>query len=54
MWFSFVPIPFCAEVIVVEFGSVPYPSCVEVVVILALCLASCVEVVVLERGVVYP
>jgi len=40
-------------VIVVEFGLVPYPSCVEMIVALALCLASCVEVVVLERGVVY-
>ena len=37
----------------VEFGLVSYPSCVDVIVILALCLASCVEVVVLERGVVY-
>ena len=37
----------------VEFGLVPYPSCVEVIVVLALCLASCVEVVVLEKGVVY-
>ena len=27
--------------------------CVEEIVVLALCLASCVEVVVLERGVVY-
>ena len=39
--------------IVVEFGLVPYPSCVEVIIVLSLCLASCVEVVVLERGVVY-
>ena len=31
----------------------PYPSCVEVIVVLALCLASCVEVLLLERGVVY-
>ena len=30
-----------------------YLSCVEVIVVLALCLASCVEVVVLEGGVVY-
>ena len=37
----------------VEFDLVPYPSCVKVIVILVLCLASCVEVVVLERGVVY-
>ena len=27
-----------------------YPSCVEVIVVLALCLASCVEVVVGERS----
>ena len=39
--------------IVIEFGLGPYPSCVEVIVVLALCLTSCVEVVVLERGVVY-
>jgi len=32
---------------------VPYPSCVEVIVVFALCLASCVEVVVFESGVVY-
>ena len=37
----------------IEFGLVPYPSCVEVIIVLALYLASCVEVVVLERGVVY-
>ena len=37
------------KVIVVEFGLVPYPSCVEVNIVLALCLASCVEVVVLRE-----
>ena len=37
----------------VKFDFVSYPSCVEVIVILALCLTSCVEVVMLERGVVY-
>ena len=42
--------PSCVEVIVVEFDFVPYPSCVEVIVVLALCLASCVEVVVGERS----
>ena len=30
-----------------------YPSWVEVIVVLALCPASCVELVVLERGIVY-
>ena len=30
-----------------------HPSCVEVIEFLALCLASSVEVVVLERGVVH-
>ena len=30
-----------------------HPFCVEVIVVLALCLTSCVVVVVLERGVVY-
>ena len=35
----------------IEFGFVPYPSCVEVIVVLALYLASCVEVVVVgERN----
>ena len=34
-------------------GFVLISLCVEVIVVLALCLASCVEVVVLERGVVY-
>jgi len=32
LYFEFVAIPLCVEVIVVEFGLVPYPSCVEVIV----------------------
>ena len=35
------------------FGFLPIPLYVEVIVILALSLASCVEVVILERGVEY-
>ena len=38
----------------VEFGLVPYPSCVEVIVVLVLCLASCVEVVVLREELYTP
>ena len=37
----------------VEFDFVPHPSCVEMIVVLALGPASCVEMVVLEKGVVY-
>ena len=54
-----MPCPSCVDVIVVEFGFVPEFGFVllsllsRVIVVLALCLASCVEVVVLERGVVY-
>ena len=41
------------EVIEIVFGFVSCPSCVEVIVVLTLCLASCVEVIILERGVVH-
>ena len=58
LWFMPIPLtvekvvlrvsgyPSCVEVIVMEFGLMPYPPCVEVIVVLALCLTSCVEVVV--------
>jgi len=48
-----VSIPICVEVIVVVVWLYAHPSCVDMIVVLALCLASCVEVVLLERGVVY-
>ena len=48
--FGLVPIPLCVEVIEVRVYLVPYLSCVEVIVVLALCLASWVEVVVGERN----
>ena len=34
----------------IEFDLVPYPSFVEVIIVLALCLASCVEVIMVEFG----
>ena len=45
--------PSCEEVIVVIVWISALSLLYEVIVVLALCLASCVKVVVLERGVVY-
>jgi len=45
--------PFCVKMIVVEFGFMPLSLLCRGDCCLALCLASCVEVVVLEREVVY-